>query len=60
MLNGVLQGVIVAPRAQAANDADGGIGKIGMVTEGFTGMHIGQVHFHKGNLHGQQGVTHGH
>ena len=43
------QGVFVALGAQAADDADGEIREVGMLTERFPGVNIGQMHFDEGD-----------
>ena len=54
------QGVFIALGAQAADDADGEIREVGMLTERFPGVNIGQMHFDEGDFHRRQGIAQRH
>ena len=50
----------VAVRAQAAIHADGDIGEIRMLAEGFAGVHVGKMHFDKRDGDGCQRIAQRH
>jgi hypothetical protein len=51
-----VQSEMVALRTEAADYAFSDIGKIGMAAKLFSGVHIGQMHFYKGNFNPKQGI----
>src|SRR3546814_14371309 len=56
LFQGGLQGQPVAASAKAADHTHRDIGKVGVMAERFTLVHVGQVHFDEWDDHGQQRV----
>jgi len=54
-----LQGQAVAGGPEAADHPQGLVGQIGVVAKGLAGVDVAQVHLHKRDRHGQQGITQG-
>src|SRR5690606_2938221 len=57
---GGAQGQFVADWPEAADQPPSDVGKIGLVTEGFPGVHIGEVYLDKGNIRAQQSIPQSH
>src|SRR5690625_51657 len=51
-----IQSQQVAPGTKAQHHADGDVGKVAEPAEGFTLVHIGEVHFNEGEVGCQQGI----
>ena len=53
----IFQSEAIAVMAQPANDPDGQIGKIRVVSKSFARMHVGQMHLDKRNGHAGKRIT---
>ena len=59
MLHQPLQGQLIAHGSEATHHPQGLVGQMGVVAEGFTGMHVAEVQLHVRDRHPQQGITDG-
>ena len=57
MMRGGAQRQLVADCAEPGDRADGDVGEVGVMAEGFPRLHVTQVHFDERDLHRQQRVA---